>query len=135
MFQKRLQDFYAALATITSKRINQRSPLVVGQVRQQQWSEVVDRNCKIVVCSGNENFHKPYALAVLHDPLFKHGHNYDGNLCGKVAGGVKPSPVWIADLGNYQVVTVFGATEDPRKKYLNTLRDQAQSYSQLWPLS
>ena len=111
--------------------------MIVGQVRQQQWSEVVDRNCRIVVCSGNENFNKPYALAVLHDPHFKHGNNYDGNLCGKVtgAGGVKPSPVWIADLGKYQVVTVFGATENPRKNYLNTLRDRAESYSQVWPLT
>ena len=32
-----------------------------------------------------------------------------------------PSPVWIADLGDYQVVTVFGATQEPRKGFLNKL--------------
>jgi len=34
---------------------------------------------------------------------------------------VKPSPVWIADLGDYQVVTVFGATQEPRKGFVKKL--------------
>lgn len=42
---------------------------------------------------------------------------YDQNLCGEVG---QPSPVWVANLDsdrvNYQVVTVFGATVDPRKR-------------------
>lgn len=32
-----------------------------------------------------------------------------------------PSPVWIADLGDYQVVTVFGATQEPRKGFVKKL--------------
>ena len=50
---------------------------------------------------------------------------------------MKPSPVWIADLGDYQVVTVFGATQNPRQKYLANLRQNTdrQNYLQIWPLS
>jgi CRISPR-associated protein Cmr6 len=41
---------------------------------------------------------------------------------------VKPSPVWIRDLGEYQVVTVFGADVDPRQKFLKKLRQDSQDY-------
>ncbi|MGB3192838.1 MAG: type III-B CRISPR module RAMP protein Cmr6, partial [Limnoraphis sp.] len=101
----------------------------------------VDSNCKIVVCSGQEDFGKPYALAVLHSKDLKvkdrRGNlDYDGNLCGQVLGNVKPSPVWIADLGDYQVVTVFGATQNPRQEYLSRLQNQTDrtNFFQIWPL-
>ncbi|NEQ44325.1 MAG: type III-B CRISPR module RAMP protein Cmr6 [Leptolyngbya sp. SIOISBB] len=42
--------------------------------------------------------------------------------------GAIPSPIWIKDLGNYQVVTVFGATQNPRKKYLDSLQDAVQIF-------
>lgn len=134
LFRQRSQTFYNALAALTGKSINPKVPLNVGQIRNDRWTEAVDANCRIVVCTGNSKNDKPYALAVLHDPSFKQGQNYDGNLCGKVSGGVKPSPVWIADLDNYQVVTVFGATTDPRKRYLKELRDRtsAQNYVEIW---
>jgi len=127
LFQQRLTDFHAALAVVTGERVNGRSPLTVGTVTQQEWREVADTNCRIVVCSGERDFDKPYALAVLHSSQLKQNGNYDGNLCGRTA---KPSPVWIADLDDYQVVTVFGATQNPRQKYLATL----QNFVQLWPL-
>lgn len=129
LFQQRLTDFHAALAVVTGERVNGRSPLTVGTVTQQEWREVADTNCRIVVCSGERDFDKPYALAVLHSSQLKQNGNYDGNLCGRTA---KPSPVWIADLGDYQVVTIFGATQDPRTKYLNLL--QAKQHAKIWPL-
>lgn len=137
LFQKRLQDFYKALAQIAKTNINYRSPKQVDSVNRQQWTEAVDANCRIIVCAGQKDFGKPYALAVLHSQELKFNGNYDGNLCGKVGKEVQPSPVWIADLGDYQVVTVFGATQDPRKKYLKGLRDRtsSQNYAQIWPLS
>ncbi|MDZ8056006.1 hypothetical protein [Nostoc sp. DedVER01b] len=95
-------------------------------------------NCRIVVCAGDEDFGKPYALRVLHSPALKIQDNYNPNLCGKVGRPpVKPSPVWIADLGEYQLVTIFGAISDPRKKYLTELRDRTsgQSYFQIYPLT
>ncbi len=61
--------------------------------------------------------------------------DYDGNLCGQTNKPVKPSPVWIADLEDYQVVTVFGATANPRSKYLHNLRQRSQQYYQIFPLT
>lgn len=131
--QQRLQDFYTALATLGAK-FNYRSLTTAGSVSRDSWAEAVDANCRIVVCAGDEDDGKPYALAVLHSRELKTSDgNYDGNLCGRNG---KPSPVWIADLGDYQVVTVFGATQNPRKNYLTTLRDRttSQNYIQILPL-
>ncbi|MDZ8055191.1 MAG: RAMP superfamily CRISPR-associated protein [Aulosira sp. ZfuVER01] len=141
-FQQRLQDFYAALTALGAS-FNYRSPKAVGSVSDDLWSEAVDANCRIVVCAGKEDFGKPYALGVLHSSDLKvkdrEGRdNYNPNLCGKVGRPpVKPSPVWIADLGEYQLVTIFGASSDPRKKYLTELRDRTsrQSYFQIYPLT
>jgi len=146
LFQGRMQEFYTALAALTGNQINCRNLTAIGVVRRDSWSEAVDNNCRIVVCSGDADFGKPYALAVLHsdslkdtvkdregNPVIEQGQVkkiYDVNLCGKVSRDVKPSPVWIADLGDYQVVTIFGATQNPRQKYLATL----QNFVQLWPL-
>lgn len=142
LFRQRLKGFYEALSKLTERNINPRSPLSVGQVRRDQWQEAVDARCQIVVCSGAEDFNKPYALATLHSRDLKTQNrrgqwDYDPELCGKVLGGVKPSPVWIADLDDFQVVTVFGATQDPRKRYLQELRDRTSSenYAQVWPLA
>ena len=68
-------------------------------------------------------------LYLHHLIILKFHNNYDGNLCGKTQGNqVIPSPIWIADLGNYQVVTVFGANENPRRKYLETLQNKVQIF-------
>jgi CRISPR-associated protein Cmr6 len=56
---------------------------------------------------------------------------YDKFLCGDTG---TPSPVWIADLDDYQVVTVFGATVNPRKSYLEQLRKNADDFGIIWPL-
>jgi len=138
LFQRRLHDFYTALGDLSGYQINYHSPKSAGDVSRDKWVEAVDKNCKIVVCAGDEDFGKPYALAVLHSQDLKvqdrrGREDYDGNLCGTVGNKVKPSPVWIADLGNYQVVTVFGATQDPRKKYLT--RTSPKNYVQIWPIS
>jgi CRISPR-associated protein Cmr6 len=127
VFQQRLQDFYTALQTL-EPNCNYRSLKTCGAVSDDKWTEAIDTNCRIVVCGGKADFGKPYALAVLHSGDFKIKENYDGNLCGKVGREVKPSPVWIADLDDYQVVTVFGASADPRKKYLETLRNPIQIF-------
>jgi CRISPR-associated protein Cmr6 len=154
LFQQRLRSFYNALGDLTPTRINHQSPLALGSVRKDLWHEAIDRHCKIIVCSGEEDFAKPYALSILHDdsfkktktnrdgkPILKDGREerkYDPDLCGTTEGKVgKPSPVWIANLGNYQVVTVFGADQDPRKKYLKELRDRtsATNFAQIFPLT
>ncbi|MDV2992005.1 MAG: hypothetical protein N4J56_001659 [Chroococcidiopsis sp. SAG 2025] len=135
-FRQRLEHFYRALGKLTGRTIEPRSPLTIGQVRPDTWHEAVDSNCRIVVCAGASHNYKPYALSVLHDPELQRGRDYDGDLCGKVRPRVKPSPVWIANLGDYQVVTVFGSTQDPRRNYLQELRDRTsqQNYAQIFPL-
>ena len=140
LFQQRLQDFYTALGNLSGYQINYRSPKAAGDVSRDKWVEAVDKNCNIVVCAGDEDFGKPYALAVLHSQDLKvqdrrGREDYDGNLCGTVGNKVKPSPVWIANLGNYQVVTVFGATQDPRKRYLEELKHRTSraNYAQILP--
>jgi CRISPR-associated protein Cmr6 len=134
LFQKRLGSFFEALKTLTQQAINPNSPQSFGRVDRDKWPEAVDANCKIVVCSGRKDFHKPYALATLHR-LGRQGEGrYDRCLCGGVQGGAVPSPVWIADLDDYQVVTVFGATVDPRKSYLEQLRKNADDFGIIWPL-
>ena len=134
LFRQKLEGFYSALSQLTGQSINLETLNQVGEVNRGNWQEVVDCNCEIVVCSGKSNSNKPFALSVLHDRAFYHNGDYDGFLCGKVRGGVKPSPVWIADTGDFQVVTVFGATADPREKYLKELRDRADQCLSIFPL-
>ena len=134
LFQKRLGSFFEALKTLTQQAINPNSPQSFGRVDRDKWPEAVDANCKIVVCSGRKDFHKPYALATLHRLGRRGEGQYDRFLCGGVQGGAVPSPVWIADLDDYQVVTVFGATVDPRRKYLDELKRGADDFQVIWPL-
>jgi CRISPR-associated protein Cmr6 len=134
LFQKRLGSFFEALKTLTQQAINLNSPQSFGRVDRDKWPEAVDANCKIVVCSGRKDFHKPYALATLHRLGRRGEGQYDRFLCGGVQGGAVPSPVWIADLDDYQVVAVFGATVDPRRKYLDELKRGADDFQVIWPL-
>jgi CRISPR-associated protein Cmr6 len=133
LFQERLQGFFEALQVLTGQAIDPSNPRSFGQVSREKWPEAVDAHCRIVVCSGEEDSSKPYALATLHR-LGRQGEGrYDKFLCGGVQGGVVPSPVWIADLDDYQVVTVFGATANPRKTYLENLERVAVGFAQIWP--
>lgn len=126
LFRTRLRGFYRALDELSSSQINPERLQNCGGVNQFSWQEAADQHCRILIAQGEEDFAKPFALAQLHHQKFKVNGDYDGNLCGQVRGkgGVKPSPVWIADVGeNYQVVTIFGATASPRRDYVRTLRD------------
>ncbi|MFO0053688.1 MAG: type III-B CRISPR module RAMP protein Cmr6 [Dolichospermum sp.] len=128
LFKTKIRNFYEALQ-ILGVNFNYRQLRTCGIVKNNQWTEAIDINCRIFVCSGDEKFGKSYALSVLHSDQLKFNDNYDGNLCGKTQGNkVIPSPVWITDLGNYQVVTVFGANENPRRKYLETLQNKVQIF-------
>jgi CRISPR-associated protein Cmr6 len=141
LFRKRLTSFYEALRLIADRPFDPQKPEAFGTARRSQWSEAVDKHCKIMVCTGPARNEKSYALSVLHSDDLKikdkQGRiDYDGNLCGQVRGGVKPSPVWINDLGLYQVVTVFGATSDPRQRFLQELgeRTPKSNFKRIWPL-
>ncbi len=139
LFRKQLHHFSQAFSRLPSQLTSFERALRGNAPTRERWQEAVDQHCKIVVCSGKEEFGKPFTLAILHSPEFKIRNRrdqleYDGNLCGSVQPQVKPSPVWITDLGNYQVVTVFGATVSPRADYLKRLKEKAAEYYPLWPL-
>lgn len=131
LFQKRLRGFFEALQVLTGQAIDPSNPGSFGQVSKEKLPEAVDAHCRIVVCSGPEEFNKPYALAVLHKVGKIAPGKYDKFLCGDTG---TPSPVWIADLDDYQVVTVFRATVNPRKSYLEQLRKNADDFGIIWPL-
>jgi len=124
LFQRNLRSIYEAIAYLTGKKINSQYPQLlsagtVTTVTSEDWLEVLDRNCRIVICSGDSRGEKPYGLSLLHDPKLKHNGNYDERLCGSTG---KPSPVWVSDLGEYQVITIFGVTKDPRLNFLKSLQ-------------
>jgi CRISPR-associated protein Cmr6 len=129
-FQERLQGFYQALSNISGRLISSRNLNCVGAVTSKQWVEAVDSNCIIFAYQGDDRQSKKpkkHALAVLHSQEFKKNGGYDIDLCGEATrNNVQPSPVWIADAEdeNYQVVTVFGATQEPRKGFVKKLLDQ-----------
>ncbi|AFZ61244.1 type III-B CRISPR module RAMP protein Cmr6 [Anabaena cylindrica FACHB-243] len=137
LFRQRIEAFYQALQSL-SVNFNYRQLRSCGTVNSFTWFEALDINAKIIVVKNN-NSNKGYALNTLHQHFHQlENTNYTEakNLCGgvkkdfpnKVKREVVPSPIWIADLDDYQVVTVFGATENPRRKYLETLQNKLQIF-------
>ncbi|NER31577.1 MAG: type III-B CRISPR module RAMP protein Cmr6 [Symploca sp. SIO1C4] len=137
-FQERLEHFCAALATLSDNQINPRSLLPVEALAREEWREAVDSNCKIIACCGEQQFDKPHALALLHSKELKTTNRkgeiiYDPQLCGHAGDR---SPVWITDLGNYQVVTVFGTQHHKRQQFLQLLQERTnpENYHPIFPL-
>ncbi|MHC5611159.1 MAG: RAMP superfamily CRISPR-associated protein [Nostoc sp.] len=159
-FQQQLEKFYSALGVFLQRRIDYRQPRQdVVEATAHTWLEAVDINCEILVirkASRDINsINKPYPLEVLH----KQFHNLESNnytTAKSLCGGIKKesirngddidrdviaSPIWIANLQKYQVVTVFGANQDPRKEYLNTIKrsitnsqNNFDCYAQIFPI-
>ncbi|WP_448603428.1 RAMP superfamily CRISPR-associated protein [Thermoleptolyngbya sp.] len=148
-FQDQIRGFYTslnALLKIETKTSGFPTFRNAGQVTQHTWVDAVDTTCKILIVNGSDNL-KPYALDILHQQfhqLESKGKFRDAkSLCGgakkdrirvgpqEIERGAIPSPIWIADFKSYQIVTIFGATENPRKKYLESL----QGAIQIFPLT
>lgn len=140
LFRERLGNFYRAFSQLSNQNIDERNPRNIGRVTADNWSETLDGNCRIVVVSRkSKNPNKPFALDLLHWQFHQlednKEHQTAKNLCGGVQRGATPSPIWIAkNKKRYQVVTVFGATENPRRKYLKLLRQNKADFYQIWPL-
>ncbi|MFN4066698.1 MAG: hypothetical protein ACK4K5_05695 [Thermosynechococcus sp.] len=132
-FQQRLQGFYTPLGNLSNCTIDPTNDptklLSVGTVDTDQWEEVADKNCRIILCSGKSSGEKPYGLALLHDFSFKQNNNYDKNLCGSTS---KPSLVWVSNLGDYQIITIFGFNKNPRLEFLKHLNDECETRLQLF---
>ncbi|MDH6058663.1 RAMP superfamily CRISPR-associated protein [Umezakia ovalisporum] len=137
LFRQRLEAFYQGLQGL-GVNFNHRQLKNCGKVNSFTWFEALDINGKIIVVSNRDDGNKGYALEILHKyfhQLERPNYTEAKNLCGGVRVDypfpdrntrreVIPSPVWIADLEKYQVVTVFGANEHPRKKYLEMLENR-----------
>ncbi len=139
LFQTRLKDFHQALEVLTDTKTVARS---AGTVLSDTWVEALDANAVMLLCKGQDKYDKPYALSVLHDESLKVKNyrdvlDYDPNLCGSTTSKpVKPSPVWIANFGDFQVVTIFGidhTLDNPRSKFLKNLQQTSNgsSYRQI----
>jgi CRISPR-associated protein Cmr6 len=139
LFQARLKDFHQALAVLSSTQTAARS---AGSVSLDRWVEALDTNAVMLLSKGQDKYAKPYALSVLHDEGLKVKNyrgelEYDPNLCGSTTSKpVKPSPVWIANFGDFQVVTIFGvdhSPNNPRSKFLQNLQqtNNGSSYRQI----
>jgi CRISPR-associated protein Cmr6 len=126
-FKRQRLQMYGALSTLIGQPFRLRPGF--------NQNEIVDDQCAIVAVSGPEHGTKPFALDVLHHQfhqLEQTNRRNAGNLCGTTfTNPVKPSPVWVRNLGEYQVVTVFGAKKSPRRDYLTNLQAQGTQYRPL----
>lgn len=148
-FREFLGGFYRSLASFSGLAvINAQSKPILRQGSQppnsNQWQEVIDRHCRIVIVAGSSHHEqKNYSLDLLH----QHFHRYERsdntkakNLCGgttrdfimvnqkRMERKAIPSPIWIVDFGDFEVVTIFGATASPRKEYLQDLINSADRH-------
>ena len=104
----------------------------------KDFQEAIDDNSTIIVCSGKRKHGKPYSLSILHDQKLKirDSHNelsYNSRLCGS---GGNPSPVWISVPNeSLQVVTVFGASRQPRSRFIEMLQANTtpDNFKIIWP--
>jgi CRISPR-associated protein Cmr6 len=126
-FQQQLHGFYRNLARLYGRSLSLDRP---NKIRGQ-FIEFIGGDCKIVVCSGKSQSNKPFALDILHKLAHRGNGKYNSELCGDANSN--PSPIWISDLGNYQVVTVFEIWSSPRRKFLKELPASSSSYAQIWP--
>lgn len=157
LFQQQLKEFYSALGKLSKQNIDYHQPQQSVVPTEHTWREAVDINCEILVIRkasrDTSTGRKTYPLEVLH----KHFHDQDSyttakSLCGgviresigrgdKLDRDVIASPIWIANLQRYQVITVFGANQDPRKQYLQTLKlvvknstNSFDEFAQIFPI-
>ena len=134
LFQKKMRAFYRALERLSGRSLSPEIP----RSASGRFREAIGNDCQIVVCRDAqtevEAENKPFALDILHNLARDNNGNYDRQLCGDANSN--PSPVWIADLGSYQVVTVFGAGAPRRREFLRSLKNNTSegNYYQLWPL-
>lgn len=134
LLRSRIRNFSEALTAVTGQTINLQQPRVCTEPDQPRWTEAVDAHCQILITQRNPEGNKPYALAKLHQ-LGRRGEQYDRFLCGGVGRDrdVIPSPVWIADFDGYEAVTVFGATAEPRRRFVEELKREGAI--QVFPLN
>ncbi|MBD2580123.1 RAMP superfamily CRISPR-associated protein [Oscillatoria sp. FACHB-1406] len=121
-FQQRVREFYCALGELAGA--------FEGCLPLPVRGEAIAQFSRIVVCTGDAIADKPFALGILHQQAHLGNGRYDPDLCGDANSN--PSPIWIANLGQYQVVTVFDSDREKRQLFLNNLQQNATNYQIVW---
>ncbi|NCO75359.1 MAG: type III-B CRISPR module RAMP protein Cmr6 [Cyanobacteria bacterium] len=148
-FKNKIKGFYRTLEILTNQNQLINNICQFSQVTEHKWTEVVDSNCKIILISGTNNGNKPFALNLLHGEFHRLENNSYAeakSLCGGTKKernfygmnqdrDVMSSPIWTNDLKLFEVVTVFGATQNPRRKFLDNLKNNAEEYYQIFPFN
>jgi CRISPR-associated protein Cmr6 len=155
LFQSRIQCFHKALGAVVEQKLQVRSTGEVSSqqwVEAIDTSAVIflctgkDVDCKPYALSimhsdilkkeviveektsshSRKDLSSSPRLSKSHKPTTTTKLIYDPDLCGRTTkDDLKPSPVWISSFGDFQVVTIFGVTEDldnPRTRFLQTFR-------------
>lgn len=152
---KGIQDYYIRFmiqlgTKINSCEINDKKPRKASKISVKSWCDALDSNTIVLVCQGESDHKKPFALSILHDKKLNKTKKYRNRsgkhkyLCGD--DGL-PSPVLITNLGNYEIVVIFGASErfakqrddlgqriqlNPRYRYFLKLMKSSNKSIVLW---
>ncbi len=131
LFREKLNSFLENLMVLTGKQVELSSNI------NDHIEEAFNSKCEIFVYSGKYDLQKNNALEILHDDKEYHSINdrgkkiYNSELCG---GNGNPSPVWIAGLDNYQVITIFGSNTGLRKDFAGKLKNNKDKCLQVFPV-
>jgi CRISPR-associated protein Cmr6 len=158
VFQGHFSDFHKSIRNLLKiekpdQRINAiNNPRPASDVEPHSWVDAVDENCVILIVDKISSGRKSFSLDLLHQQLHTLEDDKKWRDAKSLCGGAKtdkvlmhgreverkaiPSPVLISEFGDYQIVTVFGATQNPRKRYLDELKRQARgNYAQVFPFA
>lgn len=161
VFEQQLDEFYTALGRlIREPDFSWRDKVRTVVIPEPHlWAEVVDEHCVILAVRKpakipNNNRHpKTWVLQKLAEQFHRLEDKNtpdDKSLAKSLCGGVfkeetrrgypfdravTPSPIWIRDLGGFQIVTVFGATQEPRQTYVDYIEQNSDVCIKLWPPS
>lgn len=121
VFQEHLEVFYGALGEFVGQSDLADRGCIEQEVPQgQRFVEALDARGRIFVVSGEYSKDKPPALALLHKLAQQNG-KYNRDLCGSTS---VPSPIWVARVADrFDVVTVFGASQTDRARFVAQLQD------------
>ncbi|QQE67394.1 CRISPR-associated protein Cmr6 (plasmid) [Leptolyngbya sp. BL0902] len=158
VFQIHFSNFHKSIEDLLKlEKLDQRinainKPLSALDVEAHTWVDAVDKNCVVLIIDKKSNGRKSFSLDLLHQQLHTLENDKKWRDAKSLCGGAKtdrvlmygreverkavPSPILISEFGDYQIVTVFGATQNPRRCYLDELKRQARgNYVQIFPFA
>lgn len=127
-----LKGFYDALIAIAGQFTYQNLSPYRARFNVK-GDEYFRSDCKVLLCAGAKKHpSKCFALDVLHQMARYGDGKYDSELCGD--SNSNPLPIIIKDLGDYQVVTVYGCSNQKRRDFLRELQHQStpKQFEILW---